>query len=56
MLGESSNVADAMRAATGRNIVTILPWTEHRDDGNYICIPEDAGYVTTAEKMQRPPA
>jgi 8-oxo-dGTP pyrophosphatase MutT (NUDIX family) len=56
MLGESSNVADAMRAATDRKIVTVLPWSEHRDDGNYICIPEDAGYVTTAEKMQVPPA
>ena len=54
MLGESSNVTDAMRAATERNIVSILPWTEQRDDGNYICIPEDSGYMTTAEKMQRP--
>jgi 8-oxo-dGTP pyrophosphatase MutT (NUDIX family) len=56
MLGESSNIADAMRAARDRNIVSIMPWSEQRDDGNYICIPEDAGYVTTAEKMQVPPA
>jgi len=56
MLGESSNVADAMRAAADRKIVSILPWSEHRGDGNYICIPEDAGYSTTAEKMQVPPA
>ena len=56
MLGESSNVTDAMRAAKDRNIVSILPWSEHRDDGTYICIPEDAGYVTTAEKMQAPTA
>ena len=44
MLGVSSNVADVIRAATGRNIVTILLWPEHRNDGNYICIPDDAGY------------
>ena len=56
MLGESSNVADAMRAAAARNIVSILPWSERRDDGTYICIPENAGYVTTSEKMLVPPA
>jgi hypothetical protein len=56
MLGESSNVADAMQAAAERDIVSILPWPEQRDDGNYICIPEDAGYASTAEKMQGPPA
>ena len=56
MLGESSNVADALRAATDRNIVSVLPWSEKRDDGTYICIPQDAGYVTTTEKMQASPA
>jgi 8-oxo-dGTP pyrophosphatase MutT (NUDIX family) len=56
MLGESSNVANALRAATDRNIVSILPWSEKRDDGTYICIPQDAGYVTTTEKMQASPA
>jgi 8-oxo-dGTP pyrophosphatase MutT (NUDIX family) len=56
MLGESSNVADALRAAADRNIVSILPWSEKRDDGTYICIPQDAGYVTTTEKMQASPA
>jgi hypothetical protein len=55
MLGESSNVADAMRAAADRKIVSILPWSERRTDGTYICIPEDAGYATAAEKMQVPP-
>ncbi len=52
MLGESSTVADAMQAAQNRNIVSILPWPEQRDDGKYICIPENVGYTTTAEKMQ----
>ena len=56
MLGESSNVADAMRAAADKKVVSILPWSEQREDGNYICIPEDAGYSTTAEKMQARPA
>jgi 8-oxo-dGTP pyrophosphatase MutT (NUDIX family) len=54
MLGESSNVADAMRAAAARDIVSVLPWTENRDDGTYICIPEDAGYYTTSEKIPVP--
>ncbi len=54
MLGESASVDEAMQAAIERKIVSILPWPEQREDGNYICIPEDAGYKTTAEKMQQP--
>ncbi len=54
MLGESDSVDAAMSAATERNIVSILPWPEQRDDGNYICIPKDAGYTSTEEKMQGP--
>lgn len=54
LLGTSRSVDDAMQDARNRNIVSILPWPEQREDGNYICIPEDAGYATTAEKMQQP--
>ncbi len=51
MLGESGSVAEAMQAANHRDIVSVLPWTEQRDDGNYVCIPEDAGYATHAERI-----
>ncbi len=51
MLDESRTVDDAMIMARERDIVPVLPWTEQREDGNYICIPTDAGYAVSAEKM-----
>ena len=51
LLAESTSVEDAFSASMQRNIVPVLPWTEQREDGNYVCIPTDAGYKTTAEKM-----
>ena len=56
LLGQSKSTAQALQDAANRAVSTILPWPEQREDGNYICIPEDVGYVTTAEKMQAPPA
>lgn len=55
MLGESNTVAEAMNSAAARRVESILPWPEQREDGNYICIPTDVGYVTTEEKMQAGP-
>ena len=51
LLGQSRTVAEAMDAAAGRAVVPILPWTERRDDGTYVCIPADAGYAVTEEKI-----
>ncbi len=51
MLGESGTVTEAMAMAAKRDIVTVLPWTEQRDDGNYLCIPPEAGYGTWEQKM-----
>jgi 8-oxo-dGTP pyrophosphatase MutT (NUDIX family) len=51
MLATSESVEQAISDAAARDIVTVLPWTEKRDDGNYICIPADAGYEVSAEKM-----
>lgn len=51
MLGESDSVADAMDKARARNIVTVEPWTEQREDGNYLCIPAAAGYSISEQKM-----
>jgi len=53
MLGESRSVDDAMKTAAERDIVTVLPWTEQRNDGNYLCIPPDAGYGTWEQRMTR---
>ncbi|MBT5332543.1 MAG: hypothetical protein HOL49_01000 [Gammaproteobacteria bacterium] len=32
-------------------VVPVLPWTEKREDGNYLCIPTEAGYAISEEKM-----
>ncbi len=50
-LGQSASVADAMSAAAGSTPVMVLPWTEQREDGNYLCIPPEAGYSISEEKM-----
>ncbi len=51
MLGEAGSVAEAMDQAKARNIVTVEPWTEQRDDGAYLCIPAEAGYSLSEQKM-----
>ena len=51
LLGESSTVSDAISAARAHDIKTVLPWTEAREDGTYLCIPRDAGYALSEEKM-----
>ncbi len=51
MLDESQTVAAAIADANNRTIVSVLPWTEKRDDGNYICIPPEAGYQLSEQKM-----
>lgn len=50
-LGVSKTPQDAIQAARDSRVVAVLPWTEQRDDGNYLCIPEAAGYALSEEKM-----
>lgn len=54
LIAESTSVQSALDDARARKIVPVLPWMEKREDGNYICIPEDAGYAVNAEKMTVP--
>ena len=56
MLGTSHSVTDALSDAAEREIVTVLPWREKRQDGVYLCIPPEAGYSVSAEKMPGKPA
>jgi len=42
---------EAIQTAKKTDIVSVLPWTEKRDDGNYLCIPVEAGYAVSEEKM-----
>jgi 8-oxo-dGTP pyrophosphatase MutT (NUDIX family) len=50
-LAHASSPTDAVERARASRIVTVLPWTEQRVDGNYLCIPVDAGYDVSEQKM-----
>lgn len=53
MLSESHDVQSAVETSRKRDIVSVLPWAEAVDGDNYICIPDNAGYATSREKMAR---
>ena len=50
-LGRYNTVADALDAARATTPVEVLPWTERREDGVYLCIPPEADYDVSEEKM-----
>ncbi len=50
-LGHHASVADAIAATEGTVPVTVLPWTEKRDDGTFLCIPPEAGYDISEQMM-----
>lgn len=50
-LGTSATVTDAIAAAGEAAPVMVLPWMDKRDDGTYLCIPPEAGYAVSEEKM-----
>lgn len=51
MLAKSQSVESAIQMANDRNIIPVLPWIEARDEGKYLCIPEEAGYDISEEIM-----
>jgi 8-oxo-dGTP pyrophosphatase MutT (NUDIX family) len=51
LLARAHTVGEAMTLAAARQVVTVQPWTEKRDDGSYVCIPADAGYEVTEERI-----
>jgi 8-oxo-dGTP pyrophosphatase MutT (NUDIX family) len=50
-LAEFRTVADAIAAARQSRVVRVLPWTERREDGTWLCIPREAGYAVNEERM-----
>ena len=50
-LGRHATAAEAIAAAVASPTVRVLPWTERRDDGTYLCIPVEADYDVSEEKM-----
>ena len=55
-LARATSPANAIERARADRIVTVLPWTEQRSDGNYLCIPVDAGYDVSEQKMPARPS
>lgn len=50
-LAQFASVEAALRAAATQPVVRVEPWTERREDGTYLCIPPEAGYAVSEEKM-----
>ena len=51
LLGQSHDVETAMSLARARDVAEILPWTEKREEGNFICIPPEAGYPYSEQRL-----
>ena len=50
-LGHATSPSAAIERARASRVVTVTPWTETRADGEYLCIPLEAGYTVSEEKM-----
>ena len=50
-IAEFPNPEAALRQTRLDEVVTVLPWTERRSDGNYLRIPEAAGYDISEERL-----
>ena len=51
-LSQYQTAEDAIRISRSETVVTVLPKTEKRDDGNYIHIPIEAGYGISESKLE----
>jgi 8-oxo-dGTP pyrophosphatase MutT (NUDIX family) len=54
-LAQSDSIDAALAAARTSDVVRVLPWMDKRDDGTYLCIPPEAGYPISEEKMPARP-
>jgi 8-oxo-dGTP pyrophosphatase MutT (NUDIX family) len=50
-LARFASFAEAREEAERLPARIITPWVECRSDGEWLCIPEDAGYPVTAERL-----
>ena len=55
-LADFASTEEALTRTRTTPVITVLPWSEKRDDGAYICIPRDAGYAVTEERIPDRPA
>jgi len=50
-LARHRTVAEAVNRSTEEPVITVTPWMERRADGNYLCIPKNAGYRVHEQLM-----
>jgi 8-oxo-dGTP pyrophosphatase MutT (NUDIX family) len=50
-LAQYGSVAAAFAGALNRAVEPIMPWSEKRADGRYVCIPKDIGYSFYEQKV-----
>lgn len=51
LMAASNSVEELMDAARARTIVSVLPTVEQRDSESWLCIPAEAGYPVSEEKI-----
>jgi 8-oxo-dGTP pyrophosphatase MutT (NUDIX family) len=51
LLTQSPTFENLQDATTARDIVTVEPWFEQKDDDTFLCIPPEAGYPISREKV-----
>lgn len=52
-LGRSHSITEAIETARQSSIMTVQPWIENRENGTYLCIPEEADYGLTEESLDK---
>ena len=52
-LAQHESADEVLADAARWPVRTITPWVEERDEGRFICIPDDLGYPVTAEPADR---
>ncbi len=50
-LSEFATPEAALAESAKRPVVTVQPWMEDREDGKYLCIPVEAGYDISEQRM-----
>ncbi len=55
-LARYQSVQAALAGVRESPVVTVTPWMEKREDGDWLCIPADAGYDISEERMPERPA
>jgi 8-oxo-dGTP pyrophosphatase MutT (NUDIX family) len=51
-LANFASISEARADAERHPVRKIVPWIEERDGESWLCIPEDAGYPVTAERLE----